>query len=144
MKDLSAFSHGEITKLSLDGEEQFDGEACYIIMGYIYEVPWVLWIGKGSHLLRKLRTLYSADSFDEAVEKKGTIKVTIGEEIHRDIRINEKMPKVLFEYKPEILVDDIDLTQKPKPNNRRMQRRPRSKVLMVHRSVRRGPADARR
>ena len=80
-----------MTELSLVRDEQVEGEACYVISGKMYETPWVLWVGKSSGLLRKTRTLYVSGSFHEMMEK-GKVKTSVAEEIHRDIRINEKIP----------------------------------------------------
>jgi outer membrane lipoprotein-sorting protein len=82
-------------------EEEFDGETCYVIKGNIYGTPWVLWVGRESQLLRKTRTSYSrGGSFHEKMEK-GIRKTFMAEEIHRDIRINEEIPKEVFKYKPQ-------------------------------------------
>ena len=95
---------------SLLREEQIDGEPCYVIKGKIAGAPWVLWVGKGSRLLRKMRTLYTTASFHETLEK-GTITTLIAEEIHRDIKINERIPEAVFKRRPQLRPDDSDLTR---------------------------------
>lgn len=115
MKDVSPFSFGDMLGvmegLSLLREEQIDGELCHVIKGDISGVPWVLWVGKESHLLRKTRTLYTSASFHEMLEKKGRSKTSIAEEIHRDIKVNRRIPESIFRYRPRLRADDIDLTR---------------------------------
>jgi outer membrane lipoprotein-sorting protein len=115
MKDVSPFSFGDMLStmegLSLLREEQIDGETCHVIKGDISGVPWVLWVGKESHLLRKTRTLYTSASFHEMLEKKGRVQTSIAEEIHRDIKVNKRIPEAVFRYRPRLGADDIDLTR---------------------------------
>jgi outer membrane lipoprotein-sorting protein len=99
-----------MTELSLVKDEQVDGEACHVVSGKIYGTPWVLWVGKHSRLLRKTRTLYTSGSFHEMLEK-GRVKTYVAEEIHREIRINEKIPRETFKYKPQLRANDVDLTR---------------------------------
>lgn len=115
MKDVSPFSFGDMVRimegLSLLREEQIDGEPCHVIKGDISGVPWVLWVGKDSHLLRKTRTLYTSASFHETLEKKGRVKTSIAEEIHQDIKVNKRIPEAVFRHRPRLRTDDIDLTR---------------------------------
>jgi hypothetical protein len=115
IKDLDYVPFGEMvssmTDLSLVKDEQVDGELCHVISGKIYGTPWVLWVGKDSRLLRKTRTLYTSASFHETLEKKGRVKLSIAEEVHRDIKVNEKIPEAVFRYRPQLRADDIDLTR---------------------------------
>ncbi len=115
MKDVSPFSFGDMLSimegLSLMREEQVDGESCHVIKGEISGVPWLLWVGKERYLLRKTRTLYTSASFHETLEKKGRVKTSVAEEIHRDIKVNEKIPEAVFRYRPQLRADDIDLTR---------------------------------
>ena len=114
MEDIAPIPFGELlehmTELSLLPEERIDGEACYVIGGRISAAPWTLWVGKETHLLRKTRTLYTSASFHETL-KKGLVKSYTAEEIHRDIKIDEKIPEETFRHKPQIRADDIDLTR---------------------------------
>jgi len=114
MEDLSNYTFADVisnmSELSLLGEKQFDAELCYVIQGKVSGVPWMLWVGKKSHLLRKTRTLYSRSSFHDTLEK-GAAKTLMAEEIHRDIRINERIPEKVFEYKPQLQTHDVDLTR---------------------------------
>lgn len=95
---------------SLVREENLEGETCYVIKGNMFEVPWVLWVGKRSHLLRKTRTLYISGSFDVSVNKE-MHKTMIVEETHRHIRINEGIPQRVFRFKPQLHAHDVDLTR---------------------------------
>lgn len=114
IKDLGYVPFGEMvssmTELSLIKDEQFNGEMCHVVGGKISGTPWVLWVGKNSHLLRKTRTLYTSGSFHEMVERR-RVKTYVAEEIHHDIRINEKIPEETFKYRPQHLAGDIDLTR---------------------------------
>lgn len=114
IEDLGYVPFGEMvssmTELSLIKDEQFNGEMCHVVSGKIGGTPWVLWVGKNSHLLRKTRTLYTSGSFHEMLERR-RVKTYIAEEIHRDIRINEKISPDTFKYKPQHLAGDIDLTR---------------------------------
>lgn len=109
MEELDFFPFREgvlsMTDSSLLGDEQVEGEACYVIGGSVYGRPWVLWIGKSSRLLRKTRTPHLTGSFHN-IEK-----VSVAEEIHRDIRINEKIPREVFKYRPQLRANDVDFTR---------------------------------
>lgn len=113
MKDLDDEPFGEMlssmTDLSLLRGEHVDGELCHVVSGKIDGTPWVLWVGKDSRLLRRTRTLYTTGSFHETLER-GRAQTSIAEEIHRDIRINGKIPRKIFKYKPRLRADDTDLT----------------------------------
>lgn len=115
MKDVSPFSFGDMISImdraSLIREEQIDGEPCHVIKGDISGVPWVLWVGKESYLLRKTRTLYTSASFHETLERKGGVKTSVAEEVHRDIKVNGRIPEAIFRYRPQLRADDIDLTR---------------------------------
>jgi outer membrane lipoprotein-sorting protein len=91
-------------------EERLDNELCYVIQGDIDGVPWVLWIGKRSYLLRKTRTVYSARPLHpkEHVDKG---EILIAEEVHNGIKMNARIAGRLFEYRPRIQADDVNLTQ---------------------------------
>jgi hypothetical protein len=70
----------------------------------------VLWVGEKSRLLRKTRTLYTSGSFHERLEK-GRARAYVAEEIHRDIRVNGKIPLEVFRRRPQVLANDVDLTR---------------------------------
>lgn len=114
MKELDPMPFGELLGhmdgLSVVREEQFDGEVCHVVGGKIGGTPWLLWVGKESRLLRKTRTVYTSGSFHDMVEGK-KVKTTIAEEIHRDIRVNERLPPATFKLRPRLGERDIDLTR---------------------------------
>lgn len=93
-------------------EELMDGETCYVIKAHLAGVPWLLWVGKESYLLRKTRTLYSARSFHPSNKSVG--QSFIAEEIHTNIRINRDVPKSLFRYRPVLGPKDLDSTERKK------------------------------
>lgn len=95
------------TQLSVVSEQQIDGETCYVIKAKISGVPWMLWIGKDSSLLRKTRTRYSEASF----HKKRTDQHLVAEEIHHDIILGKEIPRKIFSDKPRLQVNDTDLTR---------------------------------
>lgn len=90
-------------------EQLVDSEMCYVIMGEVSNVPWVLWVGKKTFLLRKMRSFYSIGSFYERL-KKGQSNQLVAEEIHHQIRINRRIPEKLFHYRPWVRARDKDLT----------------------------------
>jgi hypothetical protein len=100
---LSTVSNSSIVR-----EELFDGEICYVIKARLSEVPWLMWIGKSSHLLRKTRTWYSPTSFNPLT--KNLKDAFVAEEIHNNIRVNRAIPKAFFRYRPVFGPKDVDLT----------------------------------
>jgi len=114
IKEASIFSFADLlsiaTRVSLLKEEQVDGVTCYVIQVHLSGAPWTLWIDKKDHVLRKTRTLYSRGSFHETLQK-GVRNKFFAEEIHRDIRINERIPQTVFKYRPQIQARDVDLTR---------------------------------
>jgi outer membrane lipoprotein-sorting protein len=87
MEDVAGYSLAELKKLSLLGQEKFEEEECYVIRGYdpsgyLNE----LWIGKRDYLLRKYRTTWANGA--------------ISEEIHRNIKLNSKIPIEVFTSPP--------------------------------------------
>lgn len=84
---VSGFTLTELKRLSLVGQEQFEGEACYVVRGYHpFGQAWDMWITKRDFLLRKLKTPNEDGSF--------------AEEIHRNIKVNLKIPPEIFNYRP--------------------------------------------
>lgn len=114
MKDLDYVPFGEMLGhmegLSVVREEEFDGEVCHVVGGDIAGAPWMLWVGKQSRLLRKTRTIYTSGSFHEMMEKK-RVRTTVAEEIHRDIRVDEKLPAATFKFRPRLGEHDHDFTR---------------------------------
>lgn len=117
MKDVAVFPFADMLsiakQMSIVREELVDGEMCYVIKADLSGVPWVLWVGERSYLLRKTRTLYSARSFHPS--NKYQRQSFIAEEIHTNIRINRGIPKSLFRYRPVLRPQDLDLTGSKDP-----------------------------
>lgn len=113
MKEATAFPFADILSLAeqmaVVGKELVEGETCYVIKANLSGVPWVLWVGEKSYLLRKTRTLYSARSFQDP-SNKSLIPSVMAEEIHSNIRINRPIPKRVFSYRPVLAPNDLDLT----------------------------------
>jgi outer membrane lipoprotein-sorting protein len=105
-------------QVSIVRQESADGETCYVIKADLSGVPWLLWVGKESFLLRKMRTLYSARSFHPS--NKTERQSFIAEEIHTSIRINRGVPKSLFRYRPVLEPQDRDYTGKSGSHNQRL------------------------
>lgn len=95
---------------SLRREERVDGELCYVIKGLISETPWLLWVGKESRLLRKLRTVYFAGSFHDSLEGR-RMRASVAEEVHQDIKVNQRIPVAVFRDRPPLRAGDVDLTR---------------------------------
>lgn len=95
-------------ELSVAQEEEVDREVCYVIRAQLSGVPWTLWVGKQTYFLRKIRTRYTAKSFDDPSKKPIS---ALAEEIHSNIRINRKIPKNLFKYKPAFTPQDQKVTE---------------------------------
>lgn len=115
MKDVSLSPFADLLSI-MDGlmlarEERVDGESCHVIKGEISGVPWALWVGKETRLLRKTRTLYTSASFHETLEKRGRVKTSIAEEVHRDIVVNKRIPEEVFRYRPRLRSYDLDITR---------------------------------
>jgi outer membrane lipoprotein-sorting protein len=95
LKDVGGFSLVDLKRISLKGEEQFEGEACYVLEGFHpNSEPWQFWVGKKDFLLRKLTTRRENGELEE--------------EIHRDIRVNEPIPDEKYRLKvtPDGLAPD--------------------------------------
>jgi hypothetical protein len=88
LSEVAGFSPTELTRLSLKGQEVFEGEECYVVEGYHPDgEPWQLWISKQDSLLRKLRTKSTNGEFQE--------------EVHRDIKVDDKVAEAI--YHPKVL-----------------------------------------
>lgn len=101
-----------LVKVSLMGEEMFEGVRCYRLKATEMGDPIELWIGKNDFLLRKLRR-----------ERKYDDRLSISEEIRRKISVDQSIPEVVFNYKPpialtpreDITTEDIDKLLNPGP-----------------------------
>src|SRR6185295_17326207 len=80
-----------LTKVSLLGEEVFEGIRCYRIKATEGDESTELWIGKSDFLLRKLRR-----------ERKHGDELVIKEEMRRNIQVDHPVAENVFNYKPPI------------------------------------------
>jgi hypothetical protein len=101
-----------LVKVSLLGEDVFEGVPCYRIKATEVQNAVELWVGKNDLLLRKLRR---ETKFDD--------RLWIREEIRRKIQVDQSIPEVVFNYKPpipltprkDIDIEDIDKLLDPGP-----------------------------
>lgn len=85
LKSVGGFRVIEVSNPWVVGEERFEGENCYIVRGtHPLNFPIDFWISKRDFLIRKLK-----EPKDD-----GTYEV----EVHRDIKLNEKISRDLFNY----------------------------------------------
>jgi outer membrane lipoprotein-sorting protein len=89
--ELGSSSLKRLTKISLLGEEVFDGARCYRIHGVEMDQTIELLVGKTDFFIRKLRR-----------ESKQGDEITIREEVRRNIKVNQPIPDVVFNYNPPI------------------------------------------
>lgn len=80
-----------LVKPSLVGEDVLEGVRCFHIKATDGADPIELWVGKNDFLLRKLRQ-----------ETKDSDRITIKEEIRRNIQPDHLIPEVVFNYQPPI------------------------------------------
>jgi Predicted periplasmic protein (DUF2092) len=113
MKDLAPYTFGDMISslkdLSVVKEETIDGERCYLIKGKVSNVPWLLWIGKRSYLLRKTRS-FATTGFHQ---QRSTREDVIVEELRRDIKTNRRIPSAIFRYHPRLRPGDLDARDDP-------------------------------
>ena len=71
---------------STAGEEVFENVDCYRVRGLWLGDPYEVWIGKEDNLVRKITANYKGYGM---------------EEIHRDVSVNQPIPKEVFQFAPE-------------------------------------------
>jgi hypothetical protein len=98
------------TDLSGVSDESVEGEPCYMFTGKLDGAPWTFWVSKNRQVVVKTRTTYSYGSFDEAVAT-GVRHHFVAEETRREIKINEPIPKAVFNYRPKLQSRDLDATR---------------------------------
>lgn len=76
----------ELTDPELAGAEDFEGVSCDRVKGKWEGDSYEVWIGKADHLVRKIVATYA----DHALE-----------EIHREIVLDQPIPKETFHFAPE-------------------------------------------
>ncbi len=92
LNDVGGSTLKRLTKISLLGEEVFEGVRCYRIKATEESgEPLEVWVGKNDFLLRKLRR-----------EMKYGNRISFREEIRRKIQVNQSIQEVVFNYKPPI------------------------------------------
>jgi len=89
--ELRTSTLNRLAKVSLLGEDVFEGVRCYRITATEVDDPIELWVGKNDFLLRKLRR---ETKFDD--------RLWIREEIRRKIQVDQSIPEVVFNYAPPI------------------------------------------
>ena len=97
-EEIGGFTWTNLNNTSVLEETVFEEVVCYHIKGtHPGGVVYELWIGKNDLLLRKVRH-----------ETKDEGKVTIEEEVRRNIHVNELIANALFDYKPPIALTPRD------------------------------------
>jgi hypothetical protein len=116
MPNLAPYTFRDVLKdlaeLDLIKEQMIEGEMCYVIKGTASTVPWLFWIGKKTHLLRKSRSLGSIGSFHERLTT-GASGSFVLEETRSHIRINTLIPSYVFRFRPDLKAGDLDATRSP-------------------------------
>ncbi|MEW6455834.1 MAG: hypothetical protein AB1410_03850 [Acidobacteriota bacterium] len=91
IKSGCRFTLIDLQNLSLVGEDKLEGNKCYIIKGIDPKIKkkYKLWIGKKNSLLYKLESRMEFKDF-----------LSITEERHKNIRLEEKIDKEIFNFTP--------------------------------------------
>jgi outer membrane lipoprotein-sorting protein len=103
------YSFSKMTNAKVIRNESLTGNGCYVILGNIYNQPFVLWIDSQTYLLRRYRTIIATGSFGDSVAS-GYMPFTVGEFNHREIKLNASLPDSLFDFKPELRKSDSDIS----------------------------------
>ena len=104
------YSFNKMKQTRIVRVESVAGRNCFVILGYISDDPWVLWIDKKSFVLRRYRTQFATGSFDESVIT-GFMPTTLGEVNHDNIQTNAPIRKSIFAFKPKLKKGDIDISK---------------------------------
>lgn len=100
-EEVVGFSLVELARLSLKGQERFEGEDCYVVEGYHPNgEAWTLWISKRDFLLRKVRTP-DPDGFKEEIRRDIIIDAEISEEVYRPKLVGGQVAAVISKAKEE-------------------------------------------
>lgn len=89
--ELGPSSLKTLAKVSLLGEDVFEGTPCYRIKGMEDDETTELWVGKNDFLLRKLKR-----------ERKQGDELLIREEMRRNIQVGHPISESVFNYNPPI------------------------------------------
>jgi outer membrane lipoprotein-sorting protein len=105
LKEVGGFVLTDLTNLLLAGEDEFEGEPCYIIRGkHPSGDPYEIWIGKRDFLVRKVKNQSTYKDY-----------YAIEEELHRNIKINGPIARETFEFKPPIALTTARESKPPTP-----------------------------
>ncbi len=84
LEGTSGFSVTDLSRVTLKGQELFEGEECFVLEGFHPRgEAWRLWIGKKDYLLRKSRTGPRDGEFEEEIRRDIRVDAPVGEEIFR-------------------------------------------------------------
>ena len=100
-QELGPSTLKRLVKISLLGEDVFEGIRCYRIKAMEGDDSTELWVGKNDFLLRKLRR-----------EMKHGDELLIREEMRRNIQVGQPIAENIFNYKPPIALTprkEVDL-----------------------------------
>ncbi len=87
MGEVGGFRLTQLINLSMLGEEEYEGEDCYIVRGYHpHNFPIDMWISKQDFLLRKVKRPNDNGSYDL--------------EIRRDVKLDVRIPPEFFNFTP--------------------------------------------
>jgi len=108
--EIGGFSLAELTKLTLKGQEQFEGEDCFVLEGYHPNgEAWQLWIGKKDFLLRKLRTKSTNGEFEEEIHRAIKTDIEISEAVYHPKIAGGRVTDVISKEKEENIKRLLDL-----------------------------------
>ncbi len=103
------YSFSKMTNAKVIRNESLSGSNCYVILGNIYNQPFVLWIDSQTYLLRRYRTIIATGSFGDSVVS-GYMPFTVSEFNHREIKLNDSLPDSIFDFRPELRKGDSDFS----------------------------------
>lgn len=104
------YSFNKMTLPRIAREESVAGRACYVILGYISNDPWALWIDKETFILRRYRMQIATGSFDESVNT-NYMPTTLGEVNYDSVQTNLNISRLIFEFRPTLRKGDIDISK---------------------------------
>lgn len=104
------YSFNKMTLPRIAREESLATRACYVILGYISNDPWALWIDKDMFVLRRFRMQIATGSFDESV-RTGYMPTTLGEVNYFTVQANRPISRSVFSFRPKLRKGDIDISK---------------------------------
>lgn len=95
LKEEAGFLLTDLVRVTLKGQERFEGEECFVLEGYHPSgEAWQLWVGKTDYLLRKLRTPRRGGEFEEEIHRDVRVNLPAGEEIYHPTSIPGGYPAI--------------------------------------------------